>query len=136
MSLSELQSILKMDLSIFETYCINNGYKFHKVDDNENDNIFGLSYVKEAGANTKYLTLNSNFFDEGVFLSYQTGSSSEYLSIKNQLEIQKFKLINTETYNGAFVKSYSNDKFNLEIFTGKDKEKHDWYEINVWYRNH
>ncbi len=118
---------------MFETYCINNGYKFHQVVDDESQ--FGISYGKGTGVNTKYLTLYSRFYDQGKTLTFQTGSSSEYLSIKNQLEIQKFKLINTNSYDGAVVKSYSNDKFELEIYIGKDDEDYNYYEINVKYRN-
>ena len=129
MSLSELQNILKMDQSKFETYCLNNQFTFNKVYDDEN--VFGARYVKGIGMNTKYITFYDFFFDDGKHVTYQTHNTTEYLKIKTEMDNQGFKLIKTESYRDNIVRDYSNQKFEMTIYSGKDEANDNKYEINI-----
>jgi hypothetical protein len=129
-SLTELQNILKMDQSKFETYCLSKGYEFNKIYDDENR--FSSEYIKGKGVATKFLTLYERYFNDGKVIVYQTFSSDEYLSIKKQIESTGLKLIKTDSWDGKMSKDYADSNYSVSVFSGKS-QNHEYttYEITV-----
>ena len=131
MSLDELKKLQKMNLSKIENYCLGKGFKFSQVYDDEFD--FGISYVKGIGSSKVFI----NFYERYVkhdynVVVYQTNSSSDYLSIKTQIEESGFILVLTSTDNGVMFKEYTDANFIVILATGKDPELHqDAYEITL-----
>ena len=74
MTLNEMMKVYNMDMDQFETYALNKGYEFYKVKNNEY--IYGHTYLKGVGKNTKYLTLNTRYFDNGSNVTYQTSNTN------------------------------------------------------------
>ncbi len=135
MTFAEMKNIQKMDLNKFETYCLSNGYEFNNViDDN---NYFGMCYAKVSGLVTKHLSLYDKY--EIVYknvVDYQTGSSSEYLTIKTQLESAGLKLTKTSSYDGVLFREYSSDLLLVNIASGKHPESEkEFYQIILKKKN-
>ena len=129
MTFAEMKNIQKMDLNRFETYCLSNGYEFNSVTDDGID--IGLSYGKGSGLNTKYIYLYNKYrrVKKNV-VEYQTGSITEYLSIKKELESTGFTQTEASTFNGVLFKEYTNDIFLVTIATGKHPESEkDFHQI-------
>ena len=135
MTFAEMKNIQKMDLNKFETYCISKGYEFNETIDNGYS--FGMSYVKGFDKNTKYLSFYETYvLDDKNVLCYQTSSSSEYISIKTQIEAAGLKLFNTFTHNGYLHKDYSNSQYEVTLVTGKGLRLNlDIYEITLIKKN-
>lgn len=135
MTFAEMKNIQKMDLNKFETYCISKGYEFNKTIDNGYS--FGMSYTKGYESSTKYLRFYETYvIDEKNVIAYETGSSSEYLGIKAQIEASGLKLTKTHSFNGFLFKEYSDTNFEVSIVTGKDFNLNlDVYEITLKKKN-
>jgi hypothetical protein len=129
MTVSDMMKIYNMDLDQFETYAIRKGYHFYEVKSSEN--TFGHSYQKGTGNNTKYLTLYNKFFLYGSNLSYQTSNSNEYLLLKNELKTKGFLLKSSETFEGTINKIYKYNSWVISIYTGKNEENNEFFEINL-----
>jgi hypothetical protein len=130
-TLTELQNILKMDQSKFETYCLTRGYTFNKVEKGEDFN--GWSYTKGKYLEIKHLFLLENWFEIGKRVIYQTRNSSEYLNIKSELEVFGFILVNNEVISGGINKTYKNEIYMLDLFSGKDENENNAFVISLSY---
>lgn len=135
MTFAEMKNIQKMDLNKFETYCLSRGFEFDETIDNGYS--FGMNYKKGNGANVKYITFYEKYIvNERNVITYQTGSSIEYLNIKTQIESSGLKLRKTYTYNGCLVKDYYDNIFEISLITGKDFNLNlDVYEITLKKKN-
>jgi hypothetical protein len=136
MTLNELQNILKMNQSQFETYCLKNQFELQKYWDD--DVSFGTEYTKGLGKKTKYLTLYDKFFSKGKTLTYQTLDINEYLTIKEQAENAGFKIIDTYILdNGYKYVDYSNSKYLFGTSSGKNSSSgNDCFDISISYKEH
>jgi hypothetical protein len=129
MTVSEMMRVYKMDLDQFETYSISKGFQFLEVTSNEN--YFGHKYGKGPGKNTKYLTLYTNFFKHGKYLTYQTSNSNEYLNFKNDLKSKGFIVSSTKSFEGSIEKIYMLNKWEFTIYTGSGGKDHQIFEIDL-----
>jgi hypothetical protein len=118
MTVSDMVKINSMDMDELESYSLGKGFTFHRIEDNVN--YKGHVYTKGKGDDTKYLTLYSEYFDKGKYVSYQTSNSNELLKIKNQMKNIGFVLYNEKTFEGALVKDYKNNKYNLRLISEKN----------------
>jgi hypothetical protein len=136
MTLTELQNILKLNQSQFETYCLRNQYELGKYWDD--DVSFGTEYSKGIGKKTKYITLYDKFYDKGKTLTYQTLDFNEYLTIKTQVENAGFKIIDTYILdNGYKYVDYSNSKYLFGTSSGKNSSSgNDCFDISISYKEH
>lgn len=125
---TEMMKIYKMDMDQFETYSLNKGYEFSNTKDNEN--LFGVTYTKGLGTNTKYLTLYTRHFVDGIMVRYQTSNNNEFASFKNALKVNGFKLVDTHTFDGNIVKKYILKEWVIEIYSGVDD--YVYFEINLF----
>ena len=133
MSLPSLQNFLNLDLTKFETYCLNNNFYFKKSFDD--DNYFGVQYKKGSSSNIKYLTLYEKFSQDGKTIVYQTHNTTEYLSIKSQIENSGYLLVKSYGHDNSLVKIYENKKFRLFIFSDKDEVGDNRFEISISFKN-
>jgi hypothetical protein len=129
MTVAEMIKVYKMDLDDFETFAISKDYKFNKVVDQEE--IYGTTYVKGLGTNTKFLTLNTKFFNVGKRVRLLTYKSVEFLNFKKELISKGFKLIKTESVDGTIKKTYTLIDWVFEIFNGVDVDGDAYFEINL-----
>jgi hypothetical protein len=118
MTVSDMFKINSMDMDELESYSLGKGFTFNRIEDNEN--YKGHVYTKGKGDDTKYLTLYTEYFHKGKHVSYQTSNSDELLKIKNQMKNFGFVLYNEKTFEGALVKDYKNDKYNIRLISEKD----------------
>ncbi len=135
MTFAEMKNIQKMNLSKFETYCLSRGYRFSEtIDDDHN---FGLCFSKGSGVNTKYLAFYEIYVVENKnVIVYQTSTSSEYLTIKAQIESSGLKLINSSAENGCMFKDYSDNYYTVNLVTGRSSNSNsDFFEITLKKKN-
>ncbi len=129
-TIKEMMNIHSMDMDHFETFAIKKGFTFDVI--KEDENIFGSCYVKGKGTNTQYIELDSHFYNEGIRVKYQIHNTTTFLSIKNELNALGFKLIKTETFDGSISKTYSNNKWKITVYSGKDGDGDPWFEIDFY----
>jgi hypothetical protein len=131
-TLTELQKILKMDQSKFETYCLLNKYELSEYINDTYES--GSEYVKGYGSNTKYLKLFDYFYKWGKTVQYQINNSNEYLSLKSGIINSGYKVFNTSVLeNGYKYVDYSNSIYVISIATGKDPTSNlDFYEVSMY----
>jgi hypothetical protein len=131
-ALNDMKTILKMDYDSFETFTMNKGFSFFKID-NEND-CESVVYTKGVGEKTKYITLYKKYFDfNRRAVTYRTNSHEEYLLIKQQLKQQGLSLYETfqDEAQGVLFKSYRDKKYELTLGTGKNELNSVSYEISL-----
>lgn len=105
-----------MDLDKFETYAYNNGYKFKGMQ--ETERVFGITFKKDYGLDTKYITLYEKYFNDGKTFTYQLSKKSDYLYLKKQIELSGFKLIRTFNFDDSLVREYKNASYKVTLISG------------------
>jgi hypothetical protein len=131
-TLNDMKTILKMDYDSFETFAMNKGFSFFKIDDEDGSN--SIIYIKGQGEKTKYITFYKKYIDfNRKMVSYRTQSQKEYLLVKQQLKEQGFSLYETFQYDaeGVLFKSYRDKKYELTLGTGKNELNSVTYEISL-----
>ncbi len=121
-----------MDYDSFETFAMNKGFSFFKIDDEDGSN--SIIYIKGQGEKTKYITFYKKYIDfNRKMVSYRTQSQKEYLLVKQQLKEQGFSLYETFQYDaeGVLFKSYRDKKYELTLGTGKNELNSVTYEISL-----
>lgn len=116
LTINDIKMILKMDLDKFETYAYNNGYKFKGMQ--ETERVFGITFKKDYGLDTKYITLYEKYFNDGKTLTYQLSKKSEYLNLKKQIELSGFKLIRIFNFDDSLVREYKNASYKVTLISG------------------
>jgi hypothetical protein len=109
-----------MDMDQFESYALGKGYNFHRIDNDEDENVFGHIYSKGIKKETKYLKLYKHFYSDGVTVIYQTSNSNEFLNFKNQLKPLGFVLKSEKTFEETPFKIYRNSIYEIRISTNPD----------------
>lgn len=115
LTINDIKMILKMDLDKFETFALNRGYVFNDI--KENDNVYGLTFKKGHGKDTKYISLYPKYFRYSKTFTYQISNKSEFLNLKKQIEENGFKLLNMENFEGALFKYYTNNSYKITLVT-------------------
>lgn len=116
LTINDMKAILKMDLDKFETYAYNLGYEykgFHKT-----ERVYGITFKKGYGQDTKYISLYEKYFNDGKNLTYQLSNKNEYLNLKKQIELLNFRLVRTFDFEDSLVREYINNTHKISLISG------------------
>ena len=127
-SIKEIISLSEGDTEKFEINTMSAGYIFYELLDE--DCCEGIRMTKGNGAQTRYITYYSKFFDDLSHINYQTGVVSEMSKIYKELGDLGFELTNREESEGNYVKDYSRDKEYVSIYI-----KNDWIVLGYYKSN-
>ncbi len=117
LTFNELQKVIHMDQSQFETYCLSNDYRLSKYVSDEYSS--GTDFVKGYGKEERYLCLYDFFYTDGKTVTFQTQISTEYLGLKTQVENLDFEVIDTYVLdNGCRYTEYSNLIYKVTTIVG------------------
>lgn len=129
LSFSEMVLVYNMNLDQFENFALKKGYSYNSIDDDERR--FGLTYIKGNSYDTKFITLYTKYHYDGKAVTCQTSKDNEILSFKDQLKQNNFKLNDTENFEGSIKKVYSNSRWIIRLYSGKDDDGHIYYESTL-----
>ena len=99
-----MMNLIKMNFDQFEDYTLKNNWVFHKI--NNSKEVNGVCYVRKSISDTEFLTLYTKYFNEDKHITYQLYDKNSYISLKNQIKLNGFKLLNTEMINNNMKYNY------------------------------
>ena len=134
-SIAELVKISKYSADDFDTYVTKKGYIFYEEIDK--DIASGTSYTFLVNGTkklyiTKYFPKNRNYY----WVNFQTGNSSTYLKIKDELKNSGYSLIDKGTFDGSAYFKYKKGGKEVNLYSGSEtneytKQTRVYYEIGV-----
>ena len=86
-TISDIIKVGKMDLESFEIYALEKGFRFDNIENEEENNLYGLTMSKVEGQRTEYLSYYQKFFgvaDRAV--NYQGPVQEKLVSIYKELK--------------------------------------------------
>ena len=110
-SISDLIKVGKMDLESFEIYALEKGFRFNKIENDEEDNLYGLGMKKPDGQRTEYLTNYQKYYgDAARAVNYQGPIQEKLVSIYKELKSLGFEMYDMSEYENDgktyFLKEY------------------------------
>ena len=124
-TLNEFIGLLNKKDDQLDTYLTKKGYQFYNI---EEDKVYDItSYVfKVKGLNTYFLSKMIRKSSGSVVFKLQTPSSNEYLKMKNEAVLNKFKYVSKESAENSLYFFYENSS--LSIIFGTFKEQVEEYK--------
>lgn len=136
-TLNELLRLSKYNEDNFDTYVTNKGYIFDLVDDDEYSSSKGYTFLVN-GYKTYFVTsLSDKSMTRYNWISFQTPSIKTYLTLKNDLKANGYKIYDQGPYKGNYFLKYKKGNSYVSLWSTSSTSEYTRkttvdYEITVW----